>query len=437
MTMTRVGQITCTALVLAFAAPRGSWAAASKKASPGQGAKEGGEAREAKGVVAKIDALNASAAAAYKAGDSARAKAELMDALVLGKKNDLDTNPVLGRTYLELGVVQLEGFKDREKAQRYLSLALRINKDISAPPDLATPGVTRELDELRGQGSTPPGAAAPAAPAAAPATSAPDGHEREALRKELAQEREAKEKLQKEKLDVDKQLAAAKEAEKKEREAREKLAKEKLEVDKQLTAMKDSEKKERETREKLQKELTESKDSQQKEKLAAEARDKERKAQEDKDRAARQKLADGPDLPSSIPQPLYCPTPDEGQQGSEVYIHCVTQPGVKGKPAALFYRPSGMLHFNSLAMEKTRKGWYAAVIPASFASGKVLQFYVEAHNDRGDVIANYGRATSPNIMTLKPPGTPVASSARRDSGGGLVKASAKTRSARKPPPAKK
>jgi hypothetical protein len=430
MTMTRVGQITCTAVLLAFAAPAGSWAAGKKAAA-------GDSDKGAKGVVEKIEGLNASAAAAYKAGDNDKAKATLMDALVLGKKNDLDTHPVLARTYLQLGVVQLEGFKDREKADRYLGLALRINKDVSAPPDLATPAVTRELDQLRGHAAAP---AVPAPAAAAPAHAVDTGaqdRERESLRKELAQEREAKEKLQKDKLDADKQVAALKDSEKKEREAREKLEKEKGEVAKQLAAAADAGKKEREAREKLQKELTESKEALQKEKLAADSRDKERKAQEEKERTARQKLADGPDLPSSIPQPLYCPTPDEGQQGSDVYIHCATQASVKGKPAALFYRPSGVLHFNSLAMEKTRKGWYAAVIPASNVNAKVLQFYVEAHNDKGDVIANYGRATSPNIMTLKPPGTPVASTARADSGGGLVKASAKTRSARKPPAKKK
>jgi hypothetical protein len=426
MTMTRVGQITCTAVLLVFAAPHGGWAAGKKAAAVD---------KEAKAVIQKIEGLNASAGAAYKAGQNDKAKATLMDALVLGKKNDLDTNPVLARTYLELGVVQLEGFKDREKAQRYFSLARRIDKDVSPSPDLATPAVLKELDQLPGAAAAP--APAPAAAPPAPDTSAQDRRDRESLRKELDQLREAKEKLQKEKLDVDKELTTARDGEKKEREARAKLEKEKLEFDKQLAATKDNEKKEREAKEKLQKELTESKDAQQKEKLATEARDKERKAQEERDRAARQKLADGPDLPSSIPQPLYCPTPDEGQQGSDLYIHCATQSGVKGKPAALFYRPSGVLHFNSLAMEKTRKGWYAAVIPASSTSGKVLQFYVEAHNDRGDVIANYGRATSPNIMTLKPAGAPVASTTRGDSGAGLVKASAKTRSARKAPAKKK
>jgi hypothetical protein len=423
MTMTRVGQITCAAMLLAFAAPAGR--AAGKKAAPA-----------GKAVVQKIETLNASAGAAFKAGDHDKAKATLMDALVLGKQNDLDTNPVLARTYLELGVVQLEGLKDREKADRSFGLALRIDKNVAPPPDLATPAVTKALDQLRGHAGAAPAVATAPAPAAAPA---PDtgAHDRDSLRKELEKEREAKEKLAREKLDADKQLVALKESEKKEREAREKLEKEKTEFDKQLAALKESEKKEREAREKLQKELTESKDAEQKAKLAAETREKERKAQEEKDRAARQKLADGPDLPSSIPQPLYCPTPDEGQQGTDVYIHCVTQSGVKGHPAAVFYRPSGVLHFNSLAMEKTRKGWYAAMIPAGNLTGKVLQFYVEAHNDRGDVIANYGRATSPNIMTLKPPGTAVASTARADSGGGLVKASAKTHSARKPPAKKK
>ena len=46
-----------------------------------------------------------------------------------------------------------------------------------------------------------------------------------------------------------------------------------------------------------------------------------------------------------------------------------------------------------------------AVIPADKVTGKVLQYYVEALDARGGLVAATGKATSPNILTLR--STPV------------------------------
>jgi chemotaxis protein histidine kinase CheA len=350
-----------------------------------------GSARAAgKEIVQKIESLNTSAIAAYKAGDYEKARAQLMDALVLGKKNDLDTHPAVARTYLDLGVVQSAGLKDHEKAQRYFGLAVRIKPDIEVPPALASDELKQELEQARARGSAPPPPARAEESASAkestptkakasePAKAAEDQgrarEESEKLRKQLAEEKEAKEKLEKARADAEKQLAAARDAEKKEREDKEKLAKEKVDTEKQLAAARDAEKKERETREKLEKQLAEARDTQQKEKQLAETRDKERKGQEEKERLAREKMAEGPDLPSSLPRPLTCPIPDEGQQGADLYVHCAVAPTLKAKAVALYYRPSGVLHFNSLAMERNKKGWYLAVVPATYAGGMVMKY---------------------------------------------------------------
>jgi hypothetical protein len=406
--MTRVGWIII--VMLAFSTPRATQAAP-------------------KDVVKKIEELDSAAVALLKEGEPERAKAQLMDALVMGKKNNLDTHQVMARTYLDLGVVQIEGLKDHEKAQRYFKLALRIKPDIEVPPALVSETVKRELDEAR---STPATAKADetakktdeaaarkadeARKAAEAARTVDDARAQAEKEKLLAKvqdaekkQREDREKLEKEKVDADKQLASVKESEKKQRETVEKLQKEKLDAEKQLASARESEKKEREARERLEKQLAELKDGQQKEKQAAEARDKERKSQEEKEKLARDKLAEGPEMPSHVPQPLYCPTADEGQQGMDLYVHCATQPDIKAKLAALYYRPSGALHFNSLAMQRSKKGWWTAVVPASFTNTKVLQYYVEVRNDRDGVLANYGRSASPNIMTLKAPGAPLAS----------------------------
>ncbi len=215
--------------------------------------------------------------------------------------------------------------------------------------------------------------------------------EKDKLVKELAQvrdseakERAAKEKLQGEKAEKEKLLAEAK-------AAILQLQKEKAEKEKLLADTGGREKKEREAKEKLEKE-----------KQASDAREKERKAQADSEKAEKDKLAAGPELPSHFSQAIYCAVPDEAEAGAELYVHCAAQPNVKAKEISFYYRPSGGIAYNAVALELSKKGWHAAVIPSSKVTGKSLQYYVEARNDRGAVAAANGKANSPNIMTLKP-----------------------------------
>ena len=210
------------------------------------------------------------------------------------------------------------------------------------------------------------------------------------LTKELAQvrdsegkERAAKDKLQAEKADKEKQLADAK-------GTIQQLQKEKADKEKQLADVGAREKKEKEAKEKLEKE-----------KLAAEAKEKERKAQEEAERVEREKLAAGPDVPAHFSQPIYCAVPDEAEAGSDLFVHCVAQPSLKAKEIAFYYRPSGGVHYNSVALDRSKKGWQAAVIPGEKITGKLLQYYVEARTDQGKVAAANGKANSPNILTLK------------------------------------
>lgn len=81
--------------------------------------------RADEGAAKKVEAIDVEAMAAYKAKDAQKAKTKLLEAIVLGKENGLETHAVMARAYLHLGVVQAEGLKDEEKGQRYLSLALR------------------------------------------------------------------------------------------------------------------------------------------------------------------------------------------------------------------------------------------------------------------------------------------------------------------------
>ncbi len=205
-----------------------------------------------------------------------------------------------------------------------------------------------------------------------------------------AKERAAKEKLAAEKADKEKQLAEAK-------ASILQLQKEKADKDKQLADAAVREKNERDAKEKLEKE-----------KQLAEAKEKERKSNEEKERVNREKLADGPDLPSHFERPIYCAIPDEAQAGNDLFVHCVAQANFKDKEIAFFYRASGGSLYNSLALEPSKKGWRAAMIPGNRVTGKNLQYYVEVRDSHGAVAAAEGKPSSPNILTLKSAGGSAA-----------------------------
>jgi len=200
-------------------------------------------------------------------------------------------------------------------------------------------------------------------------------------------EREAKEKVSKEKQDVDKQLADAK--------ARiQQLEKEKADKDKQLAAVQDSEKKEREAKEKLEKVRQE-----------LEARETARKGRETADKQDRDAMAEGPALPGHVSEPIQCTMPDEVAAGVDLYVHCVPRSNVSAKALVLYYRPGNAVIYNSLTMERSKKGWYVATIPGGRIGGKLLHYYVEARDDRAVLVGN-GQAGSPNIATVKTGGAP-------------------------------
>jgi hypothetical protein len=199
-------------------------------------------------------------------------------------------------------------------------------------------------------------------------------------------EREAKEKLQNEKPEREKQLADAK--------ARvQQLEKEKADRDKQIANLSASDKKERESREKLEKTMAD-----------VAARERERRSKELEDRQEREKLAEGGELPGHIREAVMCDLPDEITAGEDLYVHCVPQPGVGAKLLAFYYRSGGSALYNAVMLERSRKGWYVATIPGGRVSGRLLHYYVEARDAKEKIAATNGKASSPNVLTVKPAG---------------------------------
>jgi hypothetical protein len=221
--------------------------------------------------------------------------------------------------------------------------------------------------------------------------------------------------LEKDKAEKDKQIAALTASDKKEREAKEKLEKEKPDLvrqlneakakiaqlekdkadrDKQIATLSASDKKERESREKLEKTMAD-----------VAARERERRAKEVEDQKEKAKLAEGGELPGHIREPVTCDLPDEVPAGEDLYVHCVPQPGVGAKMLAFYYRSGGSALYNAVTLERSRKGWYVTTIPGGRVSGRLLHYYVEARDAKEKIAASNGKASSPNVVTVKPAGT--------------------------------
>jgi hypothetical protein len=473
------------------------------------------DAADQKAALDKIKAKNQAAQSAFGASDFEEMKSQLMEAVAIGNESGLAKAKIMAQTYVLLGVLQVDGFKDTEAGIHFFVKALDISPAVQIPSNMATKAVKaafkRAEDEDPGEGG---GAEAEApksskvnasgkesgkAPkqdrdeqaeqerqvAAALASTADkkradqeaaaerkrndaeakrqaeaERKEREKLTEELAaakvgestqqaeRDRLLKDKqdkdrqlgdtkgrvqqlekakadqdkqlaatqgqlqqLQKAKADEDKQLAATQLGEKNERAAKEKAQAEKLERDKQLADVKGQlqqlqkakadedkqlaatqlgEKNERAAKEKAQGTLQE---------LAS--REKERRGREEKEKVDREKLEEGPDLPGHISEPITCTVPDEVEAGADLFVHCVPQPGVGAKVVAFYYRPAGSVLYNAAIMERTKKGWYTAMIPGSKINGRLLHYYVEARDARQGVAAANGKANSPNIATVR------------------------------------
>jgi hypothetical protein len=105
--------------------------------------------------------LNREALDAYEAGELARAKTLLLKAAAAGSKAGLDDDPIMARTYLDLGAVHLAD-NDRGEALRSFGIALSIMPDIEPTEEIATPALKKVLAVARVQVKRGRGAAAAA-----------------------------------------------------------------------------------------------------------------------------------------------------------------------------------------------------------------------------------------------------------------------------------
>jgi hypothetical protein len=95
---------------------------------------------------------------------------------------------------------------------------------------------------------------------------------------------------------------------------------------------------------------------------------------------------------------------------------------VRSERAFLFFRSAGQKEYTGIRMARDGKEGYNATIPAEAVTGRTLEFYVEAEQAAGQVIASLGEDTHPQRVNLRR-GAPAAGRlnlADMRSGGALI-----------------
>lgn len=129
----------------------------------------------AEDVDKQVQKMNKRAMDDYDSLEFESSRRTLQDAVQMLRANGLDETPLAAKTYANLGMVYINGFKDRNRGQQQFVNALKIQPDYKLDPAVATPeldeafqAAQKQLAKLGGKGkpkpATPPPAPKPVTP---------------------------------------------------------------------------------------------------------------------------------------------------------------------------------------------------------------------------------------------------------------------------------
>ncbi|HET6149814.1 MAG TPA: tetratricopeptide repeat protein [Polyangia bacterium] len=111
-------------------------------------------------VLNKVTNLNKRALGAYQKKDYTAARAFLKDALDICANSGLAKHPIKARTHIHLGIVLINGFKQRDAGMQHFKKALQIQPDIQLTKSVSTPALQEAFEEamvgLGGAGAAEP-----------------------------------------------------------------------------------------------------------------------------------------------------------------------------------------------------------------------------------------------------------------------------------------
>jgi hypothetical protein len=123
---------------------------------------------QAQDPAAKVTQMNRDALAAIDKREFEKARELLKKALDFCQASGLAQHPITARTHVHMGVVIIEGFKNRELGMKQFAEALAIEPGIALTPSLATPELNEAFDEAKAGGGPTPSSAETGLPPAAP-----------------------------------------------------------------------------------------------------------------------------------------------------------------------------------------------------------------------------------------------------------------------------
>jgi hypothetical protein len=94
-------------------------------------------------VEKQVSRMNKKAMEDYDSLEFDSARKTLIDAVSILRANGYDETPIAAKTYINLGIIYINGFKDRNRGVQQFVNALKIKPDAKIDPTIATP----ELDE--------------------------------------------------------------------------------------------------------------------------------------------------------------------------------------------------------------------------------------------------------------------------------------------------
>jgi hypothetical protein len=124
-----------------------------------------------------------------------------------------------------------------------------------------------------------------------------------------------------------------------------------------------------------------------------------------------------PELPSRLPQALFCPTPSEVQAGTDLTIRCAVKPTLATPKVVFNYRPSGTERFTTADAIRSPKGWYVVKIRGADVKGSALQFFAQSYSASNRITASNGTDESPNILLIRKGGLGAAGTGTADQPG--------------------
>jgi hypothetical protein len=127
-------------------------------------------------VEKQVSRMNKKAMEDYDSLEFDSARKTLIDAVSILRANGYDETPIAAKTYINLGIIYINGFKDRNRGVQQFVNALKIKPDAKIDPTIATPELEEAFAAARkqaGTAKTPPPTPKPGPPKTEPEKTEP------------------------------------------------------------------------------------------------------------------------------------------------------------------------------------------------------------------------------------------------------------------------